>query len=106
MGRKLPLTTEMAARRLGQQMKGLRYIFYAAFALAAPLFWLFLAFFVLGWVPFGDPPCAFEPKGCEPTFWKQLLNLIVVWGAIPATALLFVFYRRWVRRVFGLEEWL
>ena len=85
-------------------MKGLRYIFYVAFAFAALLFWPLFAYFVLGWVPFGDPPCAFEPQGCEPTLWQRVLNMIVVWGAIPATALVFVFYRRWVRHLFGLEE--
>lgn len=85
-------------------MKSLRYIFYVAFAFAAPFFWLLVAYAVLGWVPFGDPACAFEPQGCEPTSWQKTLNMVVIWGAIPATALAFVFYRRWVRNLFGLDE--
>lgn len=85
-------------------MKRLRYIFYVAFAFAAFLFWPLFAYFVLGFLPFGDPPCAFEPQGCEPTAWRRALNMIVFWGAIPATALAFVFYRRLVRRLFGLED--
>lgn len=33
----------------------------------------------------------------------QIFHLIVVYGAIPATVLLFVCYRRWVRRLLGME---
>ena len=85
-------------------MKSLRYVFYVAFAFAALLFWPLVAYFVLGWLPFGDPQCAFEPQGCESTVWQKALNMFVIWGAIPATALVFVFYRRWVRHLFGFEE--
>jgi len=81
-------------------MKRLRYLFYVAFALAALLFWPL----VLGIVPIGDPQCAFEPQGCEPATWQRVLNGIKFWGATPATALAFIFYRRWVRHLFGLEE--
>jgi hypothetical protein len=86
-------------------MKRFRYAFYLAFALGALLFWVCFALFVMGWVPFGDPACSFEPGGCPPlTFWEELRNLVLVYGAVPATVLLFVFYRRWVRRKLGMEE--
>jgi hypothetical protein len=87
------------------EMKAVRYAFYLAFALGALIFWALFAFFVLGWVPFADPACTFDPGGCPPpTFWLQLFNMVVVFGAIPVSVLLFVFYRRWVRRKLGMEE--
>lgn len=86
-------------------MKALRYAFYLAFSFGALLFWALFAIFVMGWVPFGDPACSFEPAGCTPpTFWQELFNLVAVYGAIPATVLVFTFYRSWVRRKLGMEE--
>jgi hypothetical protein len=86
-------------------MKALRYGFYLAFAFAALLFWAIFAVFVMGWIPFADPACSFEPAGCPPPkFWQELFGLIVIFAAIPATVLVFIFYRRWVRRKLGIEE--
>lgn len=86
-------------------MKGFRYLLYIGFALAAVTSWALFAFFVLGWVPFGDPACSFEPSGCPPpTGWQELFSLLVAYGAIPATVLVFVFYRRWERRKFGMDD--
>ena len=86
-------------------MKALRYAFYLAFAFGALLFWALFAVFVMGLVPFADPACHFEPGGCPPpTFWQELFSLVVVYGAIPATVLVFIFYRRWVRRKLDMEE--
>jgi hypothetical protein len=86
-------------------MKALRYVFYLTFAFGALLFWALFAFFLLGWVPFGDPSCSFEPQGCPPpTFWDELVTLVVGYGALPATVLLFVFYRQWVRRKLGMDD--
>ena len=86
-------------------MKALRYGLYLAFAFGALLFWGLFALFVLGWVPFADPACTFEPGGCpSPAFWQELFNMVVAYGAIPATVLVFIFYRRWVRRKLGMEE--
>jgi hypothetical protein len=82
-----------------------RYCLYLAFGPGALLFWALFAVFVMGWVPFADPACGFEPGGCPPpTVWQHLFGLVVFLGAMPATVLLFVFYRRWVRRKFGMEE--
>lgn len=85
-------------------MHAFRYIFYFAYALGALVFWIFVAFSLLGF-SFGDPACSFEPGGCpEPSLGVRILHLLVGYGAIPATVLLFVFYRRWVRRLFGMED--
>jgi len=85
-------------------MRALRYLLYLAFAFAALIFWPLFTFGVLGW-PLGDPACTFQPGGCPPpTIWRQLSWLAVFFGAIPATVLLFVFYRRVVRRWFGLDD--
>jgi ABC-type branched-subunit amino acid transport system permease subunit len=88
-------------------MKALRYLAYLAFVVAALVFWLLVAFFVFGWVPLAvaEPACSVEPQGCLPaTGWEELFNLVIAYGALPATVLSFVFYRRWVRRRFGLED--
>jgi hypothetical protein len=89
-------------------MKRLRYLYYLAFAAGAVVFWLIVAVFVLGVFPVPYvPACQLEPGGCpEPTVWKELGGLVIAYGAIPATVLLFVFYRRWVRRKVGLaDDW-
>ena len=87
-------------------MKRLRYAYYLAFAAGAVVFWLIVAVFVLGFFPVPYvPECQLEPDGCpEPTFWEELGTLVIVYGAIPMTVLLFVFYRRWVRRKVGLDD--
>lgn len=86
-------------------MKALRYALYLAFAFGALLFWALFAIFVMGWVPFGEPACSFEPAGCPPsTIRQELFNFVVVYGAIPATVLVFIFYRSWIRRKLGIEE--
>lgn len=74
----------------------LRYVLYFAFAFGALAFW---ALFVLGVVPFGEPACSLEPQGCSLTFWERLLNIVTAYGAMPVTALTFVFYRRWCAAV-------
>lgn len=85
-------------------MKAFRYILYIAYALGALIFWLFVALNVLGF-SFGDPACRFEPRGCpEPATGRQIVHLIVVYGAIPATVIVFVLYRRWVRRLFDMHD--
>ena len=87
-------------------MNGLRYLAYLAFAVSAILFWALFLFLVLGVLPFpAEPECRFEPAGCPPpTVWDQLLGLVVGLGAIPLTVVLFVFFRRWVRRKVGLQD--
>ncbi len=87
-------------------MKQLRYLYYLAFAAAAVVFWFIVAVFVLGFFPVPYvPACQLEPGGCrEPGVWEELGRVVIVYGAIPATVLLFVFYRRWVRRKVGLQD--
>ena len=83
-------------------MKGLRYLFYLAFTVAALIFWALL--FILGVVPFPvEPQCALEPASC-PTIWTQLLIIVAALTPFPLTVLLFIFFRRWVRRRFGLQD--
>ena len=103
MGGKLTLTQVTFSDSFSAPMAALRYILYLAFAFSALAFWAFVAFGFLGF-SFGDPSCSFEPGGCpEPSTVMQIFHLIVVYGAIPATVLLFVCYRRWVRRLLGME---
>lgn len=87
-------------------MKGLRYLAYLAFAVGAFTFWALFYMLVLGIFPFPvEPQCAFEPGGCPPpSVWEQLFNLVVIFGTIPLTVILFVIFRRWVRKAVGLED--
>jgi hypothetical protein len=87
-------------------MKGLRYLAYLGFAVGAFVFWALFYMLVLGVFPFPvEPACSLEPAGCPPpSVWKQLVSLVVVFGTIPLTALIFVFFRRWVRRQVGLQD--
>ena len=86
-------------------VKGFRYLFYLAFVVGAVLFWALFAILILGVVPFADPACNFEPQGCPPpSIWRHLASIALLLGALPATALVFVFYRSWVRRKIGLMD--
>ena len=86
-------------------MNGVRYLFYVAFALASLVFWALVAMFLFGMFPFADPACHFEPAGCLPMpLWRQLINMILVYAALPLTVLIFVFFRRWVRRKLGFDD--
>ena len=87
-------------------MKGIRYLFYIGFAVAAFTFWALFYMLVMGVFPFpAEPECTLQPAGCPPpSVWEQLFNLVVFFGTVPLTALLFVFFRRWVRRKVGLED--
>lgn len=81
-----------------------RYFYYLIFAAGALVFWPLYLIFVLE-APLGDPACSLEPSGCPPpTLWRQMLNIVSVLGAIPLTVLLFVLYRRLVRRLLDCEE--
>lgn len=87
-------------------MKGLRYLCYLGFALAALVFWPLYFMLVLGIFPFpAEPACSLDPNECPPPgVAEQMLNIVSIFGAIPTTALVFVFYRRLVRRLFGLDS--
>lgn len=87
-------------------MKSFRYIAYLAFAACAFVFWAMFYMVVLGVFPFPvEPACSLEPEGCPPpSVWWHLFGVVVVLGTIPATVLVFIFFRRWVRRWFGLDE--
>lgn len=86
-------------------MKVVRWLCYLGFATGALLVWALFVFGVLGVVPFAEPECALKAAGCPPpSVWKHLLTIIVVFGAIPLTTLMFVFFRRWVRRMMGAED--
>jgi hypothetical protein len=87
-------------------MKGIRYLFYLGFAAGACIFWALFYMLVLGVFPFpAEPECAFDPAGCPPaSIWKQLFTFVVVFGTIPLTVILFVFFRRWVRRRVGFQD--
>ena len=89
-------------------MSGLRYLAYLAFAVGAFIFWALFYMLVLGVFPVPVlPECALEPGGCPPpSVWEQLFNIVIGFGTIPLTVILFVFFRRWVRKKVGLQdEW-
>ncbi len=74
-----------------------RYAAYLAFAVAAMAFWLWAMP-----LSFGEPACIGERGGCpEPSTAMRFVNFMKVYGAIPLTVLLFVFYRRGVRHFLG-----
>ena len=75
------------------------------FAIGALLFWALFVFGVIGVVPFAEPQCAIEPAGCPPpSVWEHLLSIILILGAVPVTVLVFVFFRRWLRKRMGVED--
>jgi hypothetical protein len=81
----------------------LRYTAYLLFAAIALFVWLFV-FLLLGFAP-GDPACVGDPNGCPPpSFVKQTISLLVIFGCIPLTVLVFIFFRRGIRRMLGMAE--
>ena len=86
-------------------MAGLRYLFYVGFVVAVLTLWTFYFVLVLGISPVpAEPACSLDPSGCpRPTWIEQLLSAVSIFGAIPLTTLLFIFFRRRVRRLFGLD---
>ena len=81
----------------------LRYVAYIAFAGAAFFFWLFYAVHVLGifWAPI-DRFC--EPNCPEPSMLRRVVEVASVWLAIPITVIVFIFYRRGVRKILGYQD--
>ncbi len=80
-------------------MGGLRYVAYLTFAAVAIVFWSGL----LIDRAMADPVC--NPYPCPPPSWlSHAFNLLVIWGSMPITVLLFVPYRRLVRRVMIAED--
>ncbi|HEX6376570.1 MAG TPA: hypothetical protein VFZ91_12720 [Allosphingosinicella sp.] len=81
----------------------LRYLLYIAFVFAAVIFWLLVAVFFLGF-SMGDPACLAEGTPCpRPAFLEQAAKTLTPYAAMPLTALVFVFYRRAVRRMVELD---
>jgi hypothetical protein len=81
-----------------------RYLLYVAFVVAAILFWMVVAAVFLDF-SMGDPVCLAEGFPCPaPSYWEHGARTLVIFSIVPLTALAFVFYRRAVRRMFGLEE--
>jgi len=85
--------------------KVIRYLLYLSFVVIALIAWPRYFILVLGILPFpADPACAFEQAGCPPpSAFEHILRVISIFGAIPATVLLFVFFRLWVRSRFKDE---
>ena len=86
-------------------MAGLRYLYYVAFVIAALVLWTLYFMLVLGISPVpAEPACSLDSSGCSrPTWIEHLMGVVSIFGAIPFTTLLFVFFRRRVRRLFGLD---
>jgi len=87
-------------------VKGLRYLAYLAFAVAALIFWALVYTEFLGFYPFPiERVCQFTDAECPPpSIWPQIFNTVVVLGTVPLTVMLFVFFRRWVRKALGLQD--
>ena len=87
-------------------MKSLRHLAYLAFAVTAFIFWAVIYTEVLGFYPFPiEPVCQFTDAECPPpSVWPQIFNTIVLLGTVPLTVILFVFFRRWVRRGLGMQD--
>lgn len=79
---------------------------YLGFVAAALVFWMLYFLLVLGIFPGPvDRTCSLEPAGCPPpSLLMQILAPVSIFGAIPASALAFVFYREWVRRLCGARD--
>ena len=87
-------------------MKLFRYLAYLSFAAVAPVFWVTLYILVLDVFPFPHVrACELDAGGCPPTsLWTRTINIIIFFGTIPATALAFVFFRRWIHKIAGLQN--
>ena len=84
----------------------LRYLAYLAFAFAALIFWALYAMLVLGIFPFPvEPACIVYGTPCpEPALIVRILKVASIWLAIPLTVLVFIFYRRFIRRRLGYDD--
>jgi dolichyl-phosphate-mannose--protein O-mannosyl transferase len=86
-------------------LKLYRWLCYLGFAMGAALFWALFFFGLLGVVPFAEPLCALEPAGCPPpSALQHLLTAIFLLSILPMTTLLFVFFRRRMRKRMGMED--
>jgi hypothetical protein len=80
-----------------------RYAAYIGFALAALVLWFAYAIFVLGLFPVPyERAC--DPNCPEPSTWKHGLIVVGTLLPLPLTVLIFVFFRRWIHRLFGHED--
>jgi hypothetical protein len=98
---------DVDANQIGSNDGGMQIVFryccYLAFAGIALVFWMIYFLLVLGIFPAPvEPACSLEPAGCPPpSLFMQILAPLSIFGAIPITTLVFVFYRQWVRRLCG-----
>ncbi len=77
----------------------LRYVAYLVFAGFAIVFWSGMLMFRA----LGDPVC--DPYPCPPPSWlSHAFDLLVIWGSMPITVLLFIPFRLLVRRVLIAED--
>ena len=84
----------------------LRYATYLAFAVTAFMFWAAYAMFVLDIFPFpAEPACVLDNTPCpEPPLLARILKTASAWLAIPLTVVVFIFFRRFVRRRLGYSD--
>ena len=81
----------------------IRYTAYLSFAAAALVIWFFYMIVVLGIFPFPVEPACY-PDCPEPRAWEHALMILGIALPLPVTVLVFVFYRRWVRRLLGYQN--
>lgn len=80
-----------------------RYLFYLVYVFAAIVFWLVVGALFLDF-SMGDPACLAEGTPCPvPNYWEHGIRMLAIFSIMPLTALGFVFYRKGVRRMFGLD---
>ncbi|MEA3009587.1 MAG: hypothetical protein QOJ91_1279 [Sphingomonadales bacterium] len=80
-----------------------RYLLYLAYIFVAIMFWLIGGALFLDF-SMGDPVCLAEGVPCPvPSAWEQGVGTLFIFSVMPLTALGFVFYRRAVRGMMGLE---
>jgi hypothetical protein len=80
-----------------------RYLLYLGFVFAAIVFWLIVGGLFLG-LSMGDPACLAEGTPCPvPGYWENGARILLTFSMMPLTALVFVFYRKAIRRMFELD---
>jgi hypothetical protein len=80
-------------------MGGFRYLAYLAFAFVAIIFWGFLLLLR----SLGDPVC--EPYPCPPPSWlSHVFAILIIWGSMPLTVLLFIPYRLFIRKLLNVAD--
>lgn len=76
------------------------YLAYAAFAIVLFFAWVLLALFVF----LNDYGCHYDPSAAGCGSWVVKIGYLVMFFGMPISALAFIPFRRWIRRVTQAQD--